>query len=419
MKAWWSEEGESMIRDHVPDDSILATYYIETEGRLDDVARGICELETTGAWFGDRPPTELFLRSKGQVHKVREIDPGQGYVSLLFPVDNLNLETAAFASVWLEMIGGATFALLAYRKSRLVDFSLPDWCHRYFPGPGFGMNGTRSLLGMEDGVPIIGTIVKPTSGLTPEEVAEMCEDAATAGVRFIKDDEKMMSPAYCPLDRRVRLVAQGLKRAEDATGQRVLYAPHITAGPDRIRENAHVALQNGASALMLNFFAAGFGSLELLRRDLGVDVPIYGHCGGREAFGRAEGQGVAPNVVAKLARLMGVDYFRSGIVDSYLVGTMDENLLINETLRAPLSGMLDTVPVLSGGLKPANLGRNLSVFGSDVIALAGSGIFSHPMGSKAGVQAMKQAADAFRAGIAVEEYARDHPELAAAITGTS
>jgi ribulose 1,5-bisphosphate carboxylase large subunit-like protein len=404
-----------MTEHHTYDDAVLATYYIESKQRLVDVAKTVAEIETTGKWLGNEPAGELFRQCQGEVAKVSETAPGVGTVSILFPLRNLDLEHAAFSSLWLLMIGGGTFALQDYEKSRLIDFSLPDSAYRHFPGPQHGIAGTRRLLRMGEAEPILGTIVKPTSGLTAEQVAEMCTAAAMAGVRFIKDDEKMMNPAYCPLAQRVRLVAEGLKRAEAETGQTVIYAPHITAGPERICENARIALDNGASGLMLNFFAAGFGSLEMLARDEQIKVPLYAHCGGKEAMGRAAGQGIAPNVVAKFARLMGGDYFRTGILDSYLVGTVEESEQINQSLRKPLAGIRDAVPALSGGLSPRNLGANLAAFGTEVMVLAGTGIFSHPMGARGGVEAMKQATQAHLLGISPGEYARDHPELAAVL----
>jgi ribulose 1,5-bisphosphate carboxylase large subunit-like protein len=45
--------------------------------------------------------------------------------------------------------------------------------------------------------------------------------------------------------------------------------------------------------------------------------------------------------------------------------------------------------------------------------LAGTGITLHPMGVNAGTTALRQAADAWRAGISLDEYAKTHPELAA------
>ncbi len=400
---------------HTPEDSLVATFYIETGQSLHKVAERVAEIETTANWMARTPPTPLFLECKGEVAEVNEVAPGKGTFTVYFPLRNMDLEHDAFSSTWLSMIGGGTFALVDYAKSRLLDFSLPAWAYRYFPGPRFGMEDNRRLLGVRNDEPIIGTIVKPTSGLTPEEVADMCYNVALAGVRFIKDDEKMMNPAYCPLGRRVRLVTEALKRAEEQTGQKVIYAPHITAGPERIRQNAYTALENGANALMLNIFAAGFGSLEILARDPNINVPLYAHCGGKEALGRAEGQGVAPNVIAKYARLMGGCYFRSGIVGSYLVGSVEESREINRALSGPIPGIKDAVPALSGGLGPKNIGATIAAFGLDVFYLAGSGIFSHPMGMRAGVEAMKQAARAQLAGIPPADYARDHAELAAAL----
>jgi len=399
---------------HDLNDSVLATYYFETKGDLRRVAEHMVELETTGAWQGPGEPTELFQRCRGDVYEIKEVSPGKGTVSVLFPLINLNLEEAPYPSLWLTMVGGGTHALNTYEKSRLLDFRLPDWAHRYFPGPRFGIEGTRQLLGIPAGELIIGTIVKPTSGLTPDEVAGICYRAAVGGVRFIKDDEKMLNVPYCPLAERVRKVTEAVKRAEDQTGQKVLYAPHITTNPDRVTRNARVALDNGANALMVNFFAASFNSLEMLAREF--EVPIYAHCGGKEAFSRTPDQGVDANVVAKFARLLGGDYFRISTVGGYMVGgTREELLSLKDVMQGPMAGIRDMVPAISGGLKPSNLPRNLEIFGLDVMVLAGTGITSHPMGSTAGTRAMQQAAEAFVRGVPLADFAETHPELKAAL----
>jgi len=360
-------------------DSMIATYYLETDGDLAQVARDVITLETTGGWDGSGDPPPLFAACTGEVISVEEASPGCGTVQVAFPLLNFNLEESAFASLWLSMVGGGTHALLAYRKSRLVDFTLPASALAYFPGPQFGMEDTRRLLDLAPGTPVIGTIVKPTCGLTADDVADLVYRMAAGGVRFIKDDEKMLSPAYCPLRERVEKVCAALRRAEDETGQRVLYAPHITTGPQRLERYAEIALEAGANALMVNFLAAGFQSLEVLARNF--DVPIYAHCGGKEAFGRERGQGVAPEVVAKFARLLGGDYFRTGVLGGYLVGGTTEELhSLTAVLTEDLPGLRPMAPVLSGGLKPDNLAHNLQAFGCDVLALAGTGLTRHPQG---------------------------------------
>jgi ribulose 1,5-bisphosphate carboxylase large subunit-like protein len=397
------------------EEGILATYYIETSDSLDKVAESIAEIETTGEWVGTSRPTDLFEKCVGKVYEVHEYEKGKGTVTIFFPIVNMDLENAAFADLWLTMVGGGTFDMTTYTKSRLMDISLPAKVLRHFPGPKFGIERTRECLGLKEGEPIIGMIIKPTSGLSPEDVAKMCYEAALGGIRFIKDDEKMLNPQYCPLDKRVEAVVKALKKAEEKTGLKVLYAPHITADYGGIIFNAKTALSKGANALMINFFASGFTSLKRIAEDPDIDVPIYAHCGGRSVLSRAEGQGIDPMVIAKLARICGGDYFRAGALNGYLVGALNEMKSISRALREKMPFIKDAVPVVSGGLSAFNIGKNLDVFGVDTLYLAGSSILKHSMGIKAGVKAIIQAAEAHACGIPINIYAKDHEELKAAI----
>ena len=94
-------------------DHFLATYYIESQQPLRQVAETIADIESTGQWLGTGQPTELFKRCRAVVGEVREESPGKGEIDILFPLINLNLEEAAFPGVWLTMIGGGTHALVA------------------------------------------------------------------------------------------------------------------------------------------------------------------------------------------------------------------------------------------------------------------------------------------------------------------
>jgi len=398
------------------DNHFLATYYVESKEPLEKVGRTIASMESTGGWSGEGQSSRLFLECDAHVAAVRETAPGKGEVDILFPTINLNMEDGAYANLWLTMIGGGTHALLAYDKSRLMDFRLPPELLRFFPGPAFGPEGTRQYLDVQPNELIIGTIVKPTAGLTPDEVADRCYKAALGGVRFIKDDEKMLNACYCPLAERVKKVSTALQRAQDKTGKKVLYAPHITADPQHLLRNAETALEQGANGLMVNFFAAGFTSLSNLRQQVQPNVPIYAHCGGKEAFGRAPGQGVDPRVVVRFARLLGGDYFRVSTVGGYLVGGKPEEVkALAGVMAEPLKGIKPMMAAVSGGLNPETLGPNLEIFGTDAMMLAGSGITTHPMGVNAGTVALQQAAEAFQKGLSVEEYARSHKELRLAL----
>lgn len=400
--------------EHQNDKYFMATYYVESHQPLRKVAEKIADIESTGPWLGTGEPTQLYLDCRAQVGEVRETSPGKGEFDILFPVANLNIEQAAFPSLWLTMIGGGTHALAAYEKSRLLDFSLPKTVLDQFPGPAFGPEGIRGILGAKDDDLLMGTIVKPTAGLTPQEVADICEKAAMGGVRFIKDDEKMLNTPYCPLAERVKLVVEGLKRAEDATGQKVLYTPHITAQPEYLLKNAEIALKNGANGLMVNFFAAGFNSLQTLRTQVDPNVPIYAHCGGKEALGRAAGQGVDPVAIVRFVRLLGGDIFRQSTIGGYLVGASpEEGKALFKVMSEPMEDIKPVMPAISGGLNPTTLAPNLEIFGKQALMLAGTGITLHPMGISAGTKAMYQAAEAFYTKQPIADYAKTHEELRA------
>lgn len=393
-------------------DFILAKYYIQTKGNLKDVAEKIAREETTGGWVGEASPTDLFKGCTAQVYSLEEIGKGEGVVTIAFPTQNMNLEDIGYSNIWLFLTGGPVFELPIYERARLLDFELPEELLTRFPGPKFGMKGTRKLLGRPDDELLIGTIVKPCCGLTPEEVAEKCYQVAQAGIDFIKDDEKMNNPEYCPLRKRVRLVSEAIRRANEETGRKTLYAPHITVRSDKILDLAKEAIDAGATALMLNFFAAGFTALQVLAEDPSINVPIYVHTGGRSAWGRAEGQGIDLKVIAKLVRILGGDYMRVHMLGTYLLaGTKEESLDLVSILRKEMANIKDTVSVLSGGLHAGNLGANIKAYGINILPLAGASILAHPQGIKAGVTALRQANEAYLKGIPLEEYANFHQEL--------
>ncbi len=80
---------------------------------------------------------------------------------------------------------------------KLLDVTLPPAFLTAYQGPQFGMEGTRRLTGVY-GRPVIGTIIKPSVGMTPAQTAAQVKMLAEAGVDFIKDDELQADGPHCP-----------------------------------------------------------------------------------------------------------------------------------------------------------------------------------------------------------------------------
>jgi len=418
--------------EKAPDGHFLAQYYLESKGDpsarftlseveglragLRTAAEKIASEETTGSWVGAGEPTDLFKRSRGEVHRYDDIGPGKALATIAYPLINMPVDRYFVPSFWLFMTGGPLFERMFVDSVRMVDFALPEALLEQLPGPKFGMKGCRDFIGAAAEDLIIATIVKPCAGLTAREVADKCREAALGGIEFIKDDEKMSNPDYCPLAEKARLVSQALREAEQETGRKVIYCPHISTRPDVIVDAARTAVDHGASGLMLNCFSTGFPAIQILAEREDLPVPIYVHTGGRSAWGRHANFGVDLKVVARMVRMLGGDFMRAHMIDGYLIAdTAERSVELVNLFREPMGHIRDMVPALSGGLGADNLVQNLEAYGIDILPMAGGAILGHPLGIRAGVTALRQAAQAWRAGVSVGEYAKSHPELAAAL----
>ncbi|MEM3793867.1 MAG: RuBisCO large subunit C-terminal-like domain-containing protein, partial [Candidatus Bathyarchaeia archaeon] len=339
----------------------------------------------------------------------------RGLVWVAFPLDLFDLETGGIPNI-LSIVAGNLFGLGALKNVRLLDLEFPRELRKAFPGPRFGIEGIRSLLGtLQDRRPHLGTIIKPKVGLGPLETAKVAYEAALGGVDFIKDDETLVNQAFCRLEARIAKVMEALDKAKSETGRRVLYALNVTSSPLRILELAERAKQNGANMLMVDVLTTGFSAVQALAEDASIRLPIHVHRTMHAAMTRNPRHGIAFLPIAKLVRLAGGDQLHSGTGAGKMERRMGETKGIVEFLRKPWLGFEPLFPVASGGIHPGIVPENLKMLGTDIVINAGGGIHGHPLGTKAGAMAMRQAIDAFMASIALEDYARTHEELRIAL----
>ena len=125
----------------------------------------------------------------------------QAYITISWPFSNIGVNLSNL----MATIAGNLFELKPFSGIKLLDFDVPEQYKQKYPEPAFGIKGTRKLSGVT-GRPIIGTIIKPSVGLTPDETAARVKELAAAGLDFIKDDELMGDPPHCPFEQRVKKV---------------------------------------------------------------------------------------------------------------------------------------------------------------------------------------------------------------------
>ena len=402
-------------RDIDEESYVTATYYLETGMDLEKAAEALAAEQSTGTWLRvGFESDELIARYSAKVLEVEKLGEeggvNKGRLRLAFPHGNFG----AVLPMLLTTVAGNLFEMGEFRNIKLLDLEFPESYLAEFKGPKFGISGCKELLGVE-GRPLIGTIVKPCVGLPPEKFAEACYLAARGGVDFIKDDELIANPRYSPIEERVSATMEAIDKANEEKGEKTLYAVNVTDEVDRILENADVALEHGANCLMLNFITAGFSALRVLCEDPGIKVPVHCHRDMFAAFTRSEVHGISTVVVSKLARLAGGDQVHVGAILGKLYEDIDSVLESVDALKQEMGKLRRALPVSSGGQHPGKIPANVHYLGEEALILAGGGIYGHPLGAEAGARAMRQALDATLKGVPLEEYAKEHEELRAAI----
>ncbi|MBC7729219.1 MAG: ribulose 1,5-bisphosphate carboxylase, partial [Microbacteriaceae bacterium] len=163
-------------------------------------------------------------------------------IEIAFPIDNVGINLPSL----LATIAGNLLELGEVTGLRLLDLDLPPAYAAGFAGPGFGVEGTRRLSGVS-GRPLIGTIIKPSIGLTALQTAELVDSLCAAGIDFIKDDELIADPPYAPFDQRLQAVMPVLHRHADRLGRMPMYAFNISGSIDEMLRRHDAVLQAGGS----------------------------------------------------------------------------------------------------------------------------------------------------------------------------
>jgi ribulose-bisphosphate carboxylase large chain len=335
----------------------------------------------------------------------------RAHVTLSWPLDTLGPSLPNL----LATVAGNLFELKPVTGLRLLDVRLPPEFGASYPGPRFGVAGTRQLAGVE-GRPLIGTIIKPSVGLGPKQTAELVGELCRAGIDFIKDDELQSDGPPCPFDRRVEEVMRVINEYAQHAGRKVMYAFNLTGDLDQMRRRHDTLLKHGATCLMASINSIGLvGMIELARFS---QLPIHAHRNGWGYLSRHPLLGWSYIAWQKIWRLAGADHMHvNGVGNKF--AESDESCIASA--RACLTPMFPdksctVMPVFSSAQSALQAPATYQGLGSaDLIVTAGGGIMAHPLGTAAGVAAMREAWEATLAGVSLAEFARTHPSLQRAL----
>ncbi|ORE93154.1 RuBisCO-like protein [Stappia sp. 22II-S9-Z10] len=420
---------------------IEADYLIETAFPLAEAAAAVAREQSLGAYTGatgPNPPrtgalgslTAQEARCARVMARIEALDdlgpvaapalPGshnragahrRASLTLSWPVDSVGTTLPAV----MTTVAGNLFERPECSGLKLTAIRLPRRFASTAPGPAFGITGTRRLMGVE-GRPLLGAIIKPSVGYTPEETAEVAGLLCAAGVDFIKDDALQTDSRICPFEERVRAVLERVDEHAQRTGHRVMVAFNLTGAVDEMRARHDTVLEHGGTCVMVSLGAVGLTGLEALRRH--SQLPIHGDRAGWGAVDRHPLLGIAFPAMQTIWRLAGCDHLTLNGFANSLTEPDTSVVRSARALTLPLWPDLPmtAMPVLSSGQTALTVPATwASLQSPELIFAAGGGIMTHPDGPGAGVTALREAFEAVMAGTPLAVYASKRPALAAAL----
>ncbi len=356
------------------------------------------EVKTEKSYVKKLAAKVFFLRKEGK-HYITKI----AYPIELFEPGNIpNL---------LSSVAGNIFGMKELQSLRLEDITMPRKFVKSFEGPHYGIEGIRKVMRVKKR-PLIGTIIKPKLGLKPKDHARVALEAWLGGCDIVKDDENLASQKFNEFEKRLRITMKAKEKAERETGEKKAYVVNVTAETLEMLERAEKVEKLGNGYCMIDIITCGFSALQSLRKN--TRLIIHGHRAMHAALTRNKNQGISMKVIAKLARLAGVDQLHVGAVFGKMHEGKEEVKKNVEALKEDI-GLKPTMPIASGGLSPLDVPHLVDFFGPDVIIQMGGGIHAHPQGTFAGARAARQAIEAVMQGEKLESYAKKHEELRQAL----
>ncbi|GGF23533.1 ribulose-bisphosphate carboxylase large subunit family protein [Echinicola rosea] len=402
---------------------ISATYYIETPFTVEAAAEVLAGEQSSGTFVAVPGETaELKQRFAARVESIEKLEtvsqpaiPGavsknstyqRAMITVSWSIENFGYNLPTMVST----LQGNLYEITQFTGLKLMDIEVPASFSKHFTGPAFGIKGCRELTGVEAGRPLIGTIIKPSIGMSPEETAGLVETLVEAGIDFIKDDELMGAAANSPFEDRVTAVMKVINSHADKTGKKVMYAFNISDEIDLMQRNYDTVLQHGGTCAMMSINSVGLAGVKKIcdRRELAV----HAHRNGWGMLNRHPLLGIDFRAYQKLWRLAGVDQLHVNGIQNKFWESDDSVVRSIEGCLAPMLGGYQVLPVVSsgqwGGQAPETYRRTKT---TDLLYMAGGGIMAHPAGPAGGVKALQQAWKAAVEGRSVQEAAAMYEEF--------
>jgi ribulose-bisphosphate carboxylase large chain len=386
---------------------------------LKKVSEDIAGESSIGTWTNIGTMKESIAKKLSP--KIYYISEKEKRVRIAYPLDLFELGNIPEI---LSSVGGNIYGMKSVKGLLWEDLRIPEKMLRSFKGPKYGIEGLRKIMKIPKR-PFLGTIIKPKVGLDEKEHARVAYEAWIGGCDVVKDDENLTSQNFNNFKKRFLLTIKACKEAEKKTGEKKVYLINCTAESEEMKKRIKFVEDNGGNYIMLDILTLGWSALQTARNF--TRLPIHAHRAGHAMYDRNPNHGMSMEVIAQLARMVGVDTLHIGTIYGKMTGSKKEVLHIEKEIETQFTpqtkkfleqkwyNIKPVLGVASGGVYPGMVDKLINAMGNNIVIQAGGGIHGHPDGTIAGAKAMRQAIDAVMKNKPLKEYSKTHEELRRAL----
>ena len=371
------------------------------------------------------------------------IDPENEEMKIAYPnllFDRNIIDGRAMMCSVLTLTIGNNQGMGDVEYGKIYDIYFPPELLRLFDGPSCSVIDMWRILGRgtTNGGLVVGTIIKPKLGLQPKPFGEACY-AFWQGGDFIKNDEPQGNQVFCQMNEVIPEVVKAMRASMKETGVAKLFSANITADDpaEMIARGKYVMAQFGPlaenCAFLVDGYVAGGTAVTVARRNFPKQFLHYHRAGHGAVTSPQTQRGYTAFVHTKLSRVIGASGIHTGTMsfgkmegdasDKNIAFMLQDDVAPGPYYEQPWEGMMQTTPIISGGMNALRLPAFFENLGhSNVILTAGGGSFGHKDGPKQGAISCRQGEEAWKlwkAGVygdvslpdGVIEYAKTHEEI--------
>ncbi|MDX1512962.1 MAG: RuBisCO large subunit C-terminal-like domain-containing protein [Gammaproteobacteria bacterium] len=310
-------------------------------------------------------PADIRERIVGRVEDCLP-DPGQDGASLAVISYDAALAGGQLSQLLNLLFGNASI----FPGVRVVTLELPESVTARLSGPRHGVDGLRGLLGVY-GRPLLATALKP-KGATHEELAELARGFALGGGDLVKDDQNLADD-FETFKQRVEACRRAVEDANERTGRRTLYLPHLTAPAAELERYLDFVALSGLQGVLVCPMILGLETT----RFIGERYPllVMAHPALSGSYTHSDIQGIDHGLLlGTLFRLAGADISIFPNVGGRFSFSREQCLSICERLRAPLGALAPAWPAPGGGMRLDRIDDMCADYGADTVFLVGGAL---------------------------------------------